>query len=102
MSLRKINYKKRINNIVDNDDKKLKNKSKEKSNNKNSLENSLENYSKAKEKNNRFNLFSARIANKSRSKSKIFDDSQKTPKKDEDRIRIIPSRLINKFSVEFI
>ena len=102
-SLRKINYKKKINNIVEYDNSKMKNKSKEKSNNKNSFsERTLPNYyNKEKEKNNRLNLFSARIANKSKSKSKIFDDTQKTPKKDEDRIKIIPSRLLNKFSLEF-
>ena len=44
-------------------------------------------------------LFTSRAYKKS--KSKKNDDSQKTPRKNEDRIRIIPSKLLNNFSLEF-
>ena len=56
------------------------------------------NKSKEKDNNNNMNLFSERIINK---KAKKLDELQKTPKKDEDKIKIIPSKLLDNFSLEF-
>ena len=94
ITLRKVNYKIKLNNIIE-EEKKTKNNSKEKYNFDSFSERTVKN--KTNDKNYK-NLFSARI--KSRSKSKQLDNS-KTPKKYEDKVKIIPSKLLNNFSLEF-
>ena len=96
-SLKRMNHKIKLNIIAN--EKKIKCKSKEKKSLKNSfLERTLEKNT-SKDKNRKKYLFSARFISKS--KLKKNDDLQKTPKKDEDKIKIIPSRLLNNFSLEF-
>ena len=79
--------------------KKIKCKSKEKKSLKNSYSESTLDKNTSKDKNKKKYLFSARFLSKS--KLKKSDDLQKTPKKDEDKIKIIPSHLLNNFSLEF-
>ena len=97
ISLRKINYKIKINNNIE-ENTKIKRKSKEKNNIDSFSERNL-NKNNTKEKNH-FNLFSARIQNRNRNRTKQLDNS-KTPKKNEDKIKITPSQLLNNFSEEF-
>ena len=97
LSLRKVNHKIKLNNNSDND-KNINNKSR-KNNFANSFSERILNVNKLKEKNSNMKLFTSRAYKKS--KSKKNDDSQKTPRKNEDRIRIIPSKLLNNFSLEF-
>jgi hypothetical protein len=51
--------------------------------------------------NNEMNLFSDRVMSKKTKKIEELQELQKTPKKNEDKIKIIPSELINNFSLEF-
>ena len=51
--------------------------------------------------NNEMNLFSDRVMSKKTKKMEELQELQKTPKKSEDKIKIIPSELINNFSLEF-
>ena len=95
-SLRKMNYKIKFNIM---NDKKVTSKSKEKKSLVNSFSERSLGKKTSKEKNKKKYLFSARFISKS--KLKKNDDLQKTPKKDEDKIKIIPSRLLNNFSLEF-
>ena len=107
-SPRKRNYKIKLNNnntnnnsnnkINTNNDNKIKKKSKEKKlfMNSYSERNGLMLNDKDDDK---IKLFTSR--NLSKSKSKKNEDMQKTPKKEEDKIKIIPSSLLNNFSKEF-
>ena len=97
-SLRRMNHKVKLNYIVGNG-KKITSKSKEKKSLKNSYSESTLDKNTSKDKNKKKYLFSARFLSKS--KLKKSDDLQKTPKKDEDKIKIIPSHLLNNFSLEF-
>ena len=97
-SLRKMNHKVKLNNVIVNE-KKITSKSKEKKNLLNSFSERTLDKKTSKDKNKKKYLFSARFISKS--KLKKNDDLQKTPKKDEDKIKIIPSRLLNNFSLEF-
>ena len=95
--LKKINHKINLNSFINNDEKLNKNKLKENNNYMSQLSERIVDKNKIKEKND-MNLFSERINSK---KSKRIDDLQKTPKKNEDKIKIIPSELLNNFSIEF-
>ena len=99
MSFRKMNYRMKLNNITSNDKKDI-NKIKEKDNNIYSFsERTLNNNTRLKEDKCKMNLFSARISRKI-SKSKKIDPLHNTPQKKEDKIKILPTRLLKNISVE--